>query len=314
MERIIKRVPVPIAGLMLALAATGNLVLSYGAFYRNIFGALSALLLILITAKFFIDSKDVGESLKNPVIASVFPTLTMGTMLLSTYIKPYLPSIAMAVWVFSIILHCGLIIIFTKNFIFKFDIKKVFPSYFVVYVGIVVASITAPAYNLANVGKYIFYFGLIAYLCLLPIVIYRVFVVKAIPEAALPTITIMAAPASLLLAGYLGCFQNKNMAMIGFLACLSLVMFIGVVLYLPKLIMLRFYPSYSAFTFPLVISAIGMKQTNAFLIKLKEPIAVLNYLVKFQEVLAVLIVLYVLIRYMEFLFIKDNTAKINKAM
>ncbi len=314
MERIIKRVPVPIAGLMLALAATGNLVLSYGAFYRNIFGVLSAFLLILITAKLFIDSKDVGESLKNPVIASVFPTLTMGTMLLSTYIKPYLPSTAMAVWGLSIILHCGLIIIFTKNFIFKFDIKKVFPSYFVVYVGIVAASITAPAYNLANVGKYIFYFGLIAYLCLLPIVIYRVFVVKAIPEPALPTITIMAAPASLLLAGYLGCFQNKNMAMIGFLGCLSLVMFIGVVLYLPKLIMLRFYPSYSAFTFPLVISAIAMKQTNAFLIKLKEPIAVLNYLVKFQEVLAVLIVLYVLIRYMEFLFIKDNTAKINKAM
>ena len=38
MESTIKKIPVPIAGLALALAATGNLFLSYGAIYRNIFG------------------------------------------------------------------------------------------------------------------------------------------------------------------------------------------------------------------------------------------------------------------------------------
>lgn len=54
MKRIVKQLPVPIVGLMLALAATGNLVLSYGNIYRNIFGILSAIILILMLLKIII--------------------------------------------------------------------------------------------------------------------------------------------------------------------------------------------------------------------------------------------------------------------
>lgn len=306
MSKVIKKTPVPIAGLALALAATGNLVLSYGAIYRNIFGTISALLMILLTAKIFMDPKGTLESLKNPVVASVCPTFTMCLMLISNYIKPSLPNIAFGLWILGLILHCLLIIWFTMKFIFNFDIKKVFPSYFIVYVGIVVGSITAPAYNLIAVGKGLFWFGLIAYLCLLPIVIYRVFIIKTIPEPALPTITIFAAPASLCLAGYIGSFQEKNIAMIWFLGVLSLVMFLAVLLYLPKMLKSKFYPSFSAFTFPLVISGIAMKQTNGFLLKIEKPMAFLKYIIKFQEVLAVLIVLYALIKYFQFLFVKET--------
>lgn len=52
MYQIIKKLPVPIVALMLALAATGNLVFSYGNVYRNIFGILSAIILVLILKKF----------------------------------------------------------------------------------------------------------------------------------------------------------------------------------------------------------------------------------------------------------------------
>lgn len=312
MGRVIKKVPVPMAGLMLALAAAGNLVLSYGAIYRNIFGAISALVLLLLLIKLFTDSKGVCESIKNPVVASVAPTFTMGLMLLSTYIKPYTPSIAFGIWIISLLLHCFFIIYFTQKFMFNFDIKKVFPSYFVVYVGIAVASITAPQYNLSGLGKVIFWFGFISYLCLLPIVLYRILAVKGIPEPAMPTIAIMAAPASLCLAGYLGSFQQKSIVMVGFLGVLSFIMFIGVVIYLPKLMKIKFYPSYSAFTFPLVISAIAMKQTNGFLMKINKPkpmtIHILKYLVKFQEILAVLMIAYVFIRYFQFLFHEDKVS------
>jgi len=317
MESMIKKIPVPIAGLALALAATGNLFLSYGTIYRNIFGVISALILILLTIKIVIDPRGVLESLKNPVVASVSPTFSMCLMLLSNYIKPYLPTISFGVWIFALLLHCFLIIHFTVKFIFKFDIKKVFPSYFIVYVGIVVGSITAPAYGLINLGKGIFWFGFIAYLCLLPIIIYRTLIIKAIPEPAMPTITVLAAPASLCLAGYIGSFQEKSMVMVGFLGILSFVMFLGVILYLPKMLKIKFYPSYSAFTFPLVISAIAMKLTNGLLIKMERPIYLLKYLVKFQEILALVIVIYVLINYFKFIFLKDNFSidiKANKAI
>ena len=312
MKSLIEKTPVPMAGLMLALAATGNLVLSYGNIFRNIFGFISALILVLLIFKISLDTKGVVESFKNPVVASVMPTFTMGLMILATYINPYAHSISFGVWVLGLLLHCLLIICFTAKFIFNFDIKKVFPSYFVVYVGIVVASVTAPTYNLINLGQGIFWFGFIAFLCLLPIVVYRTFFIKGIQEPALPTISIFAAPASLCLTGYLACFPVKSNFIVSFLGGLAFLMFLGVILYLPKLLKIKFYPSYSAFTFPMVISAIAMKQLNGYLVKIKEPMHMLKDLVKFQEVIAILIVVYVLVRYFKFLFLEDTLSKNTK--
>jgi exfoliative toxin A/B len=152
------------------------------------------------------------------------------------------------------------------------------------------------------VGQSAFWFGLVTYFVLLPVVLYRVFKVKEIPEPAKPTLVIFAAPASLLLAGYINSFEAKNMTMIVFLALLSVIMYVGALASLLQLLKLKFYPSFSAFTFPLVISGISMKLTNGFLIKTSQPVAMLKYVVKFQEAAAVIIVIYVLYRYLKFLF------------
>lgn len=307
MNSFLKKYPVPIVGLMLGLAAAGNLIQSYGEMYRNMLGIISAILLVLIVTKILKYPDNLKENLDNPVIASVFPTLSMGIMLLSTYIKPYAASFAFRFWFVGLILHIILILWFTKRYSFNFKIKQVFPSWFVVYVGIVVASVTGPAYSMAKVGQYAFWFGLITYLILLPIVVYRVVKVKEMPEPTLPTLAIFAAPASLLLAGYMNSFETKNMAMVWFLMALSVVMYAIVIVLLYKLLKLKFYPSYSGFTFPLIISGIAIKLTNGFLIKTNQAIPMLNYLIKFQEIIGLVITLYVLFRYIKFLAVKDNT-------
>jgi exfoliative toxin A/B len=309
MKQIIKKLPVPIVGLMLALAASGNLVLSYGEIYRNIFGALSAIILLLILAKMIMFPKGVSEALDNPVVASVFPTLSMGIMLLSTYLKPFASSIAFGIWIIGLVLHIILIILFTKNYLFNFNIKKVFPSWFIVYVGIVVGSVTGPAFDMANIGKILFWFGLVSYFALLPVVLKRIVKIKEIPEPALPTMAIFTAPVALCLAGYMSSFQEKNMFMVWLLVALSQASYLFVLLQLPKLLKLKFYPSYSAFTFPMVISGISIKLTSGFLANSGNPVAILMYIVKFEEFLGVAIVLYVLIRYISFLLAKPETAK-----
>ncbi|WP_055668978.1 TDT family transporter [Desnuesiella massiliensis] len=308
MNQILKKYPVPIVGLMLGLAAAGNLVQSYGEVYRNIFGIISAILLVLMIAKTIKYPKGVAESLDNPVVASVFPTLSMAIMLLSTYIKPYTPQLAYAMWIAGISIHIILILWFTKKFVLSFRIKQVFPSWFIVYVGIAVASVTGPAFTMINVGQVAFWFGFITYLILLPIVIYRVTKVKEMPELTLPTLAIFAAPASLLLAGYMNSFKTKNMAVVWFLMALSIIMYVVVIIMMFKLLRLKFYPSYSAFTFPLIISGIAMKLTNGFLNKSGQGIASLQYLIKFQEAVGVIIVLYVLIRYIQFLLPEKTVA------
>jgi len=304
---LIKKLPVPIVGLMLALAASGNLVLSYGKIYRNIFGLISAIILILVLIKITRYTNDVKENLNNPVVASVFPTLSMGMMLLSTYL-PSKP-LGFITWLTGLGIHIGLIIWFSAKHLLNFNIKTVFPSWFIVYVGIAVASVTAPNYNKASIGQICFWFGFISYLILMPIVLYRVFKVKEIPEAALPTIVIFSAPASLCLAGYMNSFQEKNMAIVWLLLILSQLTLYLVLFRLPGLLKLKFYPSYSAFTFPLVISGISLKLTNGFLANTGNTIAFLKYLIKFEELIAVAMVLYVLFRYVKFLFSNKESSK-----
>lgn len=307
MNGIIKKCPVPIAGLILGLAASGNLVQSYGEIYRSIFGILSAILLILLLIKIAAYPGDTAESLKNPVVASVFPTLSMAIMLLSTYLKPYSAPLALAIWFTGLILHVVLIIWFTIKFILSFDIKKVFPSWFIVYVGIAVASVTGQAYKMVNIGQAAFWFGFVTYFILLAAVIYRVIEIKAMPEQTLPTLAIFAAPASLLLAGYMNSFQLKNMTIVCLLIALSIIFYAAVIIMLFRLLTLKFYPSYSGFTFPLIISGIAMKLTNGFLTKTGHAIAGLKYLVMFQTVVAIIITLYVLIRYLLFLMPQESS-------
>ena len=65
---------------------------------------------------------------------------------------------------------------------------------------------------------------------------------------------------------------------------------------------LKFYPSFAAFTFPFVISAIATKQTMACLANMKQPMPFLQYIVLIETIIAVIFVIYTFIRYMQFLF------------
>ena len=306
MKIFFKKIHLPIVGLMLAFATLGNLIQSYGNVYRNVMGAISAILFIVATIKFALDFQGLRNDLDNPIAASVFPTYSMGIMLLATYIKPYNSSVAYAVWIAGIILHIVLMIIFSIKFVKKFNIKQVFPSWFIVYVGIVVAAVTGRAFNIA-VGQCSFWFGFVSYLILIFVVGKRVFVVKEIPEPALPTLIIFSAPGSLCLAGYLNAFDKKNLFIFFLLLVLSQCFYIYALSKLVKLLKLKFYPSYSGFTFPLVISALALKLSNEFLINQGIKIAALQVIVKLEEIIAVIIVFYVLIRYLENLIKKKDS-------
>lgn len=308
MNAILKKYPVPITGLILGLAAAGNLVQSYGEIYRSILGIVSAILFVLMLVKIIKFKEGVKEQLQNPVVASVFPTFSMAIMILATYLKPLSQSLAFMLWCGGVIFHIILIFWFSKKFLSSSKIKQVFPSWFIVYVGIAVASVTAPAFKMNVVGQVAFWFGLITYIILLPIALYRVIKIKEMPEPTLPTLIIFAAPASLLLAGYMNSFETKNMSIVWLLMMLSLAMYIAAIIMLPKLLKLKFYPSYSAFTFPFVISGIAMKLTNGYLTKAGNPIEGLIYLVKLQELIGVATTLYVLFKYIQFLNAKEVSA------
>ena len=67
---------------------------------------------------------------------------------------------------------------------------------------------------------------------------------------------------------------------------------------------LPFFPSYASFTFPFVISAIAAKQTMACLMNMERPMPVLKYVVLIETVIAVVFVVYTLVRFLQFIFVK----------
>lgn len=314
MSNLIKKLPIPISGLMLGAAALGNLVKDHGEIYKNILGIVSAILLVMLIIKLIIYPKCIKKGLDNPVVGGVMATFPMGIMILSTYLVPYSSALAFGLWLAGLAIHIALIIAFSFKYLFKFNIKKVFTTYYIVYVGIVAASISAPAHNMFKLGEVFFWFGFTAYIVLIPIVIYRIFLVKDIPLPALPTLVIQAAPGSLCLAGYLSTFQDKSPVMVIVLLILATVNILIALVYLPKLMFRKFVPAFSAFTFPIVISGIAIKMAKGFYLNSGNPISFLEPSALFLEALSSIIVLFVLLHYIRFMFFAEvKTPKPTKA-
>lgn len=302
MKDVIKKVPVPICGVMLGLAALGNLLQSYGEGIRYACGILSAFLLVLILLKMILFPQMIKEDMKNPIMASVAGTFPMALMLLSTYVKPFIGKTAMYIWFFAIALHIVLIIYFTAKFIVKLELPKVFASYYIVYVGIAVAAVTAPAYEKLSVGSTAFWFGFITLIMLLVLVTVRYVKCPQVPEPAQPLICIYAAPTSLCIAGYVQSVTPKSRGFLLAMLAVATVLYIFALVKAIGYLKLKFYPSYAAFTFPFVISAIATKQTMACLANMGQPMPVLQYMVLVETIIAVVFVLYTFVRFMGFLF------------
>lgn len=298
----IKKVPIPLCGVMLGCAALGNLLQSYSEGIRYLFGMIAFFLFILMILKLILYPGMIKEELKNPIMASVSGTFSMALMLLSVYLKPWIGRGAFAVWVLAIILHIALILYFTVNFIFKLQMPKVFASYYIVYVGIAVAAITAPAYEQFTIGSIAFWFGFVTLIMLFALITVRYIKYKEVPQPAKPLICIYAAPVSLCLAGYIQSVTPKSKGMIVGMLAVATIIYIFAFIKMLGYLKLPFYPSYAAFTFPFVISAIATKQTMVCMKNLGNPIPALKYMVLIETIVATVLVVYTLIRFLLFIF------------
>ena len=298
MKNIIKAVPIPLAGVMLGFAALGNLLQSYSETVRLVCGGISGMLLILILLKLICFPGMVKEDMKNPVMASVSGTFSMGLMLLAVYMKPLIGAAAKYVWYLAVILHIVLIIYFTVKFMLGPVLEKVFASYFIVYVGIAAAAVTAPAFEQMGVGAAAFWFGFVTFLLLLILVTVRYALKRDIKEPVKPLFCIYAAPGSLCLAGYIQSVIPKSIGIIYFLLVLSSVIYVIALVRAIMFLKLPFYPSCAAFTFPFVISAIAVKQSAVCLENMGKGIPWLAGVVTVETVIAAVLCVYTLVRFL----------------
>lgn len=295
---LIKNLPIPITGIILATLSLGNLLQDVHPYLRYAFGIVGAIFLILIILKVVLYPQDIKNDFKNPVVTSSSGTFSMSLMILSTYLIPFIPSIAYTIWIIGIVLHILLIIYFTYHFIIcDFNISNVYPSYWIVYVGITMAAITAHFHGIHEIDFIFFTIGFIGMLVSTPAVLYREFVYKKIPDANKPLTCIFTALFSILLFGYLNSAQSISIEFTIILYGIALIFYVFAFYKLISFRNLEFYPSFAAFTFPFVISALATKGVLTA-IGFNN---ILNAVLIFQTVTAASLVLYVIVKYCIFL-------------
>ena len=298
----IKRVPVALSGVMLGTLALGNLLQSYSETIRSVCGLMALFLLLLLLLKLLFFPAAVGEELKTAVGAGVSATFPMSLMLFSVYGKPWLGAGAQILWYFAIFLHLLLILYFTWRFVLHFEWKNVFTVWYIVYVGIVVSSLTAPAYERTDIGIAAFWFGFAALLILLVLVSIRYRKFPDLPEPARPLLMIYAAPAALCTAGYIQSVTPKSAAFVTVLCLFSNLIYLFALSKAVSYLKLPFYPSYAAFTFPFAITAIASKQSMNCLAKLGSPLPALQPVVLVETAIAVCLLLYCYSRFLLVIF------------
>ncbi|XAV89123.1 MAG: TDT family transporter [Candidatus Symbiodolus clandestinus] len=296
-------VPTPLASLALAIASLGSCLeraLPLQGYGSSLSAGLASLLLIAVLAKFICYPKLLLQELKHPVAGSILPTGTMAVMVISKAFGHIYPLIASHLWLSAVVVHISLLLGFIAYRVQDFSISMMVPSWFVPPVGIIVSVLTMPNDRFLYLTLMLLKFGIASYLTLLPILCYRLLFFSEIPDNAKPTLAILAAPASLSLAGYLTIVASPSLLLVALLSGIAVLMTVIVYCSFYHLLRLPFTPSYAAFTFPMVIGATALfqlgQQLSCYSVSATEH-RLLIRMAKVELLIATLMVAYVCLRY-----------------
>lgn len=299
----IRGLPTPVAGLALGIASMGwcleNVLPLHGA-GQNAGALIAAILLGAMAVRFLLHPDTLHQDLKHPVAGSIVPTFAMTAMVVSKALGHFLPAAAQLLWLGAVAVHLAALAVFIYHRAKDLKMHHMVPSWFVPPVGIVVADVTCPGSAYTEFALVLLAIGMVSYLLMLPLMVYRLVFHSEIPDAAKPTIAIMAAPASLSLAGYLTVVKEPSMLICAVLLGISLLMTLVIYIALFRLMRLPFSPGYAAFTFPMAIGATALYKMAELASRYPEAAEYarqLHLLATGEAVIATLVIAYVSLRF-----------------
>ena len=295
-----KKLPLAFSGCLLGLAGAGNLILDTFPLLSHVFSLSGLILWFYFLVSHLSHWQESKQELKKAPILSGMATFPMAGMILSTYLLRVLPMslsiTAQILWWFAFLLDVGLIIYFTINYVQAKPRTSATPSWTVLYVGIAVASLTYPVVGIVGIAYGAWIFGFILTLILYPL-IYQDLKRNPLPLALLGQEGIYCAPFSLLLAALVrigGPDLPSWILLVMVLA--SQTFFFFVLSRLPRILKQGFQPSFSALTFPTIITATSLKMAQGIL-----QFPTLNLLVWIETIICLTILIYVLVEYVRYL-------------
>ncbi|ROR47853.1 UNVERIFIED_ORG: tellurite resistance protein TehA-like permease [Providencia alcalifaciens] len=299
----VRGVPTPVAGLALGIASLGlcleNALPLHG-IGQNTGALIATVLLCVIAVRFIFHSDTLVQDLKHPVLGSIVPTFAMAVMIVSKALGNFLSIAGQAFWLGAIVMHLIALVFFIYHRAKEPNLHHMVPSWFIPPVGIIVAAVTCPSDTYTEFALVLLGIGMVSYIFMLPMMIYRFIFRSEVPDSAKPTIAIMAAPASLALAGYLTVVKDPSMLICAVLLGVALLMTIVIYCVFFRLLRLPFSAGYAAFTFPMAIGATALYKVAYLLSNYPQGIEYAHQvfmMATIEAVVATVVIGYVSVRF-----------------
>ncbi len=175
-----------------ALAAPALIWQLLAGFATTVFIALLALYGLKLLRHF----PEVAKEWNHPVRVSFFPTISISLLLLAVVWLELAPQVTFLLLIIGVVVHLTFTLAILTSWVFHthYDIKHANPAWFIPVVGNLFVPIVAAHFGLTEFAWFFFSIGIVFWLVMMTIVIYRVVFHDPIPPKLLPTLFILIAP------------------------------------------------------------------------------------------------------------------------
>lgn len=264
----LRHVPVPLFAVVMGIGGLGlawrrgHEAFALPAAIGEAVLALAALLLVAIAALYLAKAirfpAAVAGEYDHPIRINFFPAITISLLIVAAAALPYDRTVAEVVWLAGTVGHLVFALaIFNRWITRNVEIHHSNPSWFIPVVGNILVPIAGVRLGYADVSWFFFAIGLVFWVILFTIVLYRIVFHDQLPSRFLPTLFILIAPPAI---GFVAYLQLNGDAMDGLARTLfAVALFITLLLATMMRLFWRlpYAVSWWAFTFPSAAMAIA---------------------------------------------------------
>ncbi|MEJ2610565.1 MAG: SLAC1 anion channel family protein [Candidatus Thiodiazotropha sp.] len=221
-------------------------------------GSVFAILLFIYIMKLILHPSEVKKELNHPVKLNFFPAMSISLILLSITMLHSQPQVSLILWIIGTILHLAFTLYVMNIWIHhdKFEIHHINPAWFIPVVGNVLVPVAGTSHGYFEVSWFFFSVGIVFWLVLFTIIIYRVLFHNPLPEKLMPTFFILIAPPSVGFISYVKLTGGiDNFAHILYYTGLFLTILLATMAV--RFSRIQFYLSWWAYSFPLAAITIA---------------------------------------------------------
>ena len=166
--------------------------------------ALFAGLLITYGFKLFRHFPEVVAEWKHPIRVSFFPTISISLLLTALVWLETSPSVAFCLWLAGALLHFTFTVTILGSWMHHthYDIKHANPGWFIPVVGNIFVPICAVPFGFPELAWFFFSIGIVFWIVMMTIVLYRIIFHDPVPPKLLPTLFILIAPPAVAFIAY----------------------------------------------------------------------------------------------------------------